>query len=119
MNPQDVVDTANSQTLSEQGELNLRSWARSCTARMKSALLRSLVRDEPRSNSDSECAATVGNCGDVGHTPHVANSPLGWRCEIIHAVNDFRFQWVPLHSDSGVGDVEVPAEKEAPRLGDT
>ena len=35
------------------------------------------------------------------HFPHVAKSPLGWRCI------DFRFQRVPLNSNSGVGDVEI------------
>ena len=81
--------------------------------------------------SDDFCLAqelTVMNCRDptatpsamppsvtaegFGQAPHVADSPLGWRCiQIIHVVNDFCFQWVPLRSDSGVGDVEFLQER--------
>ena len=69
-------------------------------------LAQELVRDElPRSNSDSESHATVSNCGGFGHFRHVANSPLRKRCvQIIHVVDDFCFQWVPLRSDSGDDD---------------
>ena len=48
-----------------------------------------------------------------GHVPHVTNSPLKWRCiQIVHVVNDFCFQWVPLRSDSGVGDVEILQKRQ-------
>ena len=68
-------------------------------------------------NSNSECDATVSNCRSFGQAPHVADSPLGWRCiQIIHVVDDFRFKWVPL--SSGSGNVEF-LQKRAPGLGDT
>ena len=79
-----VVDTADAQTFSKQGELRLRVLAE-LDALVHCAdddcLAQDLVRDElPRSNRDSECDATIGNCRGFGHAPHVADSPLGWRC---------------------------------------
>ena len=60
---QDVVDTAYSQTFSEEGELCLRVLAQLDAFVHGSDDIRLLVRDElPRPNSNSECAATVGNC---------------------------------------------------------
>ena len=95
VNPQDVVDTADFQALSE-GELRLRVLAE------LDAFVCWSDAEVSRPNSHSECDATVGNCRSVGHFPHVTNSPLGWRC-----IQIIRFQWVPLRSDSGVGNVEV------------
>ena len=61
VNPQDVGDAADSQTLSEQGELRLRVLAEldALVHRLYDICLApELVRDElPRSNSDSECDA--------------------------------------------------------------
>ena len=65
VNPQDVVDTANSQTFSKEGELCLRVLAEldafvHCSDDIRP---QELVHDElPRTNSNSECDATVGNC---------------------------------------------------------
>ena len=91
MNPLEVGDSANSQTLSEQDELRLRVLAELDTFMHCSndvLLTQELVRDElPRFNSDSECDASSGDYRGFGH--------------------DFRLQWFPLCSDSGVGDVEV------------
>ena len=51
--------------------------------------------------------ASSSGCGDFGHVLHVADPPLKRRCiQVIHAVDDFCFLWVPLRSDFGVGDVE-------------
>ena len=61
-----------------------------------------------RPKSDSERDAAVGDCVGFGQAPHVAISPLGWRCiQIVHVLDDVRFHWVPLRSDSGSGNVEV------------
>ena len=61
-----------------------------------------------RPKSDSERDAAVGDCIGFGQAPHVAISPLGWRCiQIVHVLDDVRFHWVPLRSDSGSGNVEV------------
>ena len=66
VNPQDVVDTASSQTLSEKDELCLRVQAELDAFVHRSddiRLARELVRDEPpRSNSNSKCDATFLNC---------------------------------------------------------
>ena len=109
---QDVVETAHSQTFSKEGELCLRVLAEldafvHCADDI--SLAQELVRDELLGpNSDSECDATVGCCRDFGQAPRVADSTLGWRCiQIIHEEDDFCFQWVPLRSDSGTGNVEV------------
>ena len=64
-------------------------------------------------NTDSECDATVGCCRGFVQAPHVVDSPLVWRCiQIIHAVDDFRFQWAPLGTDSGIGNVEVLQKRQ-------
>ena len=66
VNPPDVVGTANSQTLSEEGELRLRVLAEldafvHCSDDI--CLAQELVRDEvQRPNSDSECDGTGGTC---------------------------------------------------------
>ena len=103
--------------LSEVGELHLRVLAELDAFVRRSGdvcLARELVRDElPGSNSDSEGDASVANCGGFGHFPHVPNSPLRWRCiQIVHDVDDFCFQWVPLRSDSGVGDIEILQKRQ-------
>ena len=94
-------------------------WTRSCIARMTSALAKSRSAMNWGSHGNSECGASSGSLWR-GHVLHVSNSPLR-RCytQVVHAVDDFRFQWAPLSSDSGIGNVEVPAEKVAPGLGDT
>ena len=70
-----------------------------------------------RLDSNSECNATGGNCGSFGEAPHVANFPLRRCCvQVVHKVNDFCFQWVPLRSDSGIGNVEV-LHKDSTRVG--
>ena len=66
-------------------------------------LAQELVRDElPRPNSDSERDAAVGDCRSFGQAPEVANFPFRRFC----------FQWVPLRSDPGVGDVEVLQKRQ-------
>ena len=52
------------------------------------------------------------NCRDPTATlsvvlPSVTADVLKKLRTSIHVVDDFRFQWVPLSSDSGVGNVEV------------
>ena len=48
-----------------------------------------------------------------GHAPNVANCPPGWPfIQIVHVADDFCYQWVPLRSDSGVGDIEVLEKKQ-------
>ena len=96
VNPEDVVATADSQTISEEGELRLRVLAELEAFVHRSndvCLAQELVRDDlPRSNSDSEGDAAIGVCGGLGHVPHVTNSPLGWSCvQIVLVVDDFRF----------------------------
>ena len=124
VNPQEVVHTADLQTLSEAGELRLRILAElNALAHCPDdiCLIQELVRDElPRPNNDSERDAAVGDCRCFGQAPHVAKSPLVWRCiQVAHEVDDFCFQWVPLSSDSGIGNVKVLKKKVAPGLGDT
>ena len=64
------------------------------------------------SDSDSECDASSGNCGDFGHVLHVADPPLRRRCiQVVRVVDDFCFLKVPLRSDFGVGDVEFLQER--------
>ena len=107
VNPQDVVDTVDAQTLSEEGALCLWILAE-LNAPMHCSddicLAEELVRDElPRPNSDFERDATVGDCRGFSHAPHVASSPLGWRCiQVVHVVDHFRFQWIPLCNDPGM-----------------
>ena len=112
VNPQDVVDTADSQTFSKEGELCLRILAKldalvHCTDDF--CLAQELVRhDLPKPNSSSERDAAVSDCRGFGQALDVANFPLKRCCvQVVHVVDDFCFQWVPLSSDSGVGGVEV------------
>ena len=100
VNPQDVVDTADSRLSRRRANTVSGSWQKLDLAELDAfvhcsddiCLAQELVRDElPRPNSDSECDATVGNCRGSGQAPHVADSPLGWRCiQMIHVVDDFR-----------------------------
>ena len=105
MNPQDVVDTAVSQTLSE-GELCLRILAE-LNALVHCAdnifLAEELVRDKlPRPNSDSERDAAVVTAEYLAMLRTSPILPLGWRCiQIVHVVDDFCFKRVLLCSDSG------------------
>ena len=83
VNPQDVVDTADSQTLSEEGEFCLQILA-TLDALVHCAddvcFAHELVRVVlSRSDGDSECDASGGNCGDFGHARHVVDPPLGRR----------------------------------------
>ena len=84
------------------------SWTRSCIARMTSALLRSWsVMNCRDPTATPSVMSNISDCRGFGQAPHVADSPLGWRClQVVHVVSDCCFQWVPLRSDSGVGDVE-------------
>ena len=78
--PQDVVDTADSQTLPKKDELCLRILAKldalvHCTDDV--CLAQDLVRDElPRPDSNTERDATVNDCRGFGQAPDVANFPL-------------------------------------------
>ena len=98
VNSQDVVDMADAQTFSEEGELCLRILAK-LDALVRCAddicLAQELVRDElPRPDSNSECDATGVNCEGFGQAPDVANFPLRRCCvQVVHEVDDFRFQW--------------------------
>ena len=80
MNPQDVVDTANSQTFPKEGELCLRVLAKldalaHCTDDV--GLAQELVCDElPRPNRDSERDAPVSDCRGFGQAPDVAQAAL-------------------------------------------
>ena len=73
VNPQDVVDTANSQTLPKEGELCLLILAKldalvHCTDDVCPA--QELVRDElPRPNSDSERDVAISDCRGFGQAP--------------------------------------------------
>ena len=120
---QDVVDAAcyHALSLSEEGKFRLRVLAEldafeHCSNDVRFA--QELLRAEwSRSDSDSELlpAVTVETLAMFCTSP---TSPLGWRCiQIIHVLNDFCVQWVPLCSDPGVGDVEVLAEKAARPIG--
>ena len=65
------------------------------------------------SRCDSERDAAVDDCKGFGQAPHVTNSPLRRCCvQVVHAENDLRFQWVPLSSDSGLGNVEVLGKRQ-------
>ena len=85
---QDVIDAANSQTLLAELDAFAHCPNDLCFAQ-------ELVRDLlSKSDSDSECDASSGKCGDFGHAVHVVDPPLAWRCiHIIHVVTDFCFQW--------------------------
>ena len=94
VNLQDVVDAADAQTFSKEGELCLRILAMldaivHCTDDF--SLVQELVRDElPRSDSNSECDATVCNCRVLGQAPDVANFPLKRCCvQVVHVVDYF------------------------------
>ena len=70
VNPQDVVDTANSQNFSKEGHLCLRVLAEldafvHCSDDIR--LAQELVSDEPRPNSNSECDAAVGSDSGIGN----------------------------------------------------
>ena len=77
---QDVVDAADSQTLTEEGKFRLRVLAEvdafvHCSNDV--CVGQRLVRDVlSRSDNDSECDASSDNCGDFGHVLHVADPPL-------------------------------------------
>ena len=78
------------------------SWTRSCIARMTSAL--------PKSWSAMNCRDPTAT-GGFGQAPHVANFPPRRCCvQVVHIVNYFCFQWVPLRSNFGVGDVKFLQE---------
>ena len=96
-----MVDAANSHTLSEEGKFRLLDAFVHCSNDV--CFAQELVRDVLSwSDSDSECDASSG---DFGHVLHVASPPLKRRCiQVVQAVNDFCFLWVPLRSD--FGDVE-------------
>ena len=84
-------------------------------------LAQELVRDElPRPDSNFECDATSGNHGDFGQGPNVVYFLLR-RCyvQVVHVVNDFRFQWVPALLRLWRWRRRGPAEKVAPGMGDT
>ena len=106
VNPQDVVDTADAQTLQKEGELSLRILAK-LDALVRCAddicLAQELVRGElPTPDSNSGCDATV--IAEV--LAVLRTSPiLHWGDADI--VDDFCLQWVPLRSDSGIGNIEV------------
>ena len=93
VNSQCVVDAAESQTLPEEGKFRL--WVLAlpnafvhCSNDV--CFAQELLRDVlSRSDSDSNCDASSGGCGDLGHLLHVTNSPLGRRCiQIVHVVGD-------------------------------
>ena len=97
VNLQDVVDTADAQTFLKEGELCLRILAMldaivHCTDDF--CLVQELVRDElPRSDSNSECDATVCNCRGLGQAPDVASFPLKRCCvQVVHVVDYFCLQ---------------------------
>ena len=97
MDSQDVVDTTDPQTLSEEGELHLRVVAE-LNALVRCAddicLAQELVRDKlPRPNSDSERDAAVGGCRGSGQAPHVANSPGGAASRSFTEWTTFVFSW--------------------------
>ena len=81
MHSQDVVDAANSQTLPEEGKFRLRVLSELDTfvhGANDIGLGRELVRGKLSwSDSDSECDASKGSCGDSGH---VANHPHNRHC---------------------------------------
>ena len=117
VNPQDVVVTADAQTFPKEGELCLRILAK-LDERVHCAddicLAQELVRDElRRPDSNCECVAAGGRCGSFGQAPGLANFPLRRCCvQVVHVVDDFRFQWVPLSSDSSIGKVEVLKKRQ-------
>ena len=85
MYSQDVVDVANSHTLSEEGKFV------QCSNEV--CFAQELVCDVlSRSDSDSERDASSGNCGNFGHVLHVTVPPLKRRCvQVVHVVDDFCF----------------------------
>ena len=107
---------ADSRTLSEDGKFRLQVLAKlnafvHCSNDV--CLAQELVRDVlMRSDSDSECDASSGNCGDSGHVLHVADPPHRRFCiQVVHVADDFCFLVVPLLPDFGVGDVEFLQER--------
>ena len=93
---QDAVAAANSHTLSEEGKFRLRVLAElhafvhsSSDARFAQELVRDVLS---RSDSDSECDAPCGICGDFVHVLHIADPPLRRHCiHDVHVVDDFCF----------------------------
>ena len=84
----------NSHTLSEEGKYSLRVLTKldafiHCSNDV--CLAQELVRDVlSRSDSDSKCDASSGNCGDFGHVLHVADPPRKRRCiQVVRAVDVF------------------------------
>ena len=76
VNPQDVVDTANSQTLPKEGEFCLRILAKldalaHCTDDF--CLAQELVRDEQKRPNNSKRDAAVSDGRDFGQAPDVVN----------------------------------------------
>ena len=122
-----VVDAAHSHTLSEEGKFRL--WVLAeldaivhCSNDV--CFAQELVRYVlSRSDSDSECDASRGSCGDFGHVLHVADPPLKSRCiQVVHVVDDFCFSGgsAPLRSAPTLRwRRRIPAGKPAPRSGDT
>ena len=104
MNPQDVVDTANSQTFPKEGE--------HCTDDV--CLAQELVSDElSRPSRDSERDAVASDCRGFGQAPDVANVPLRRCCvQVVHVVDDFRWQRVPFSTDSDIGNIEVLQKRQ-------
>ena len=112
---QDVVDAVNSHTLSEDGKFRLRVLAKliafvhcSNDVYLAEELVRNVLS---RSNSDSECDASSGNCAELGLVLHVTDPPLKKRCiEVVLAVDDFCFLVVALRYNFGVGGVKFLQE---------
>ena len=122
VNPQDVVDTADAETLPEEGKFRLWVLAKLDAFVHGSddvCLAQELVRDElPRPDSNSECGAA--GCGGFGQAPNVANFPLRRCCvQVGHEVEDFRFSVSSAQRRLWHWQRRSPEEKVAPGLGDT
>ena len=117
---QDVVDAANPHTPPEEGKFRLRLLAElDAFVHFSSdvCFAQELARDVlSRSDSDSECGASSGNCGDFGHVLHVADPPLGRRSiQIVHVVDDFCFLRGSAPLRLRRRRRLIPAERAAPR----